>query len=466
MRFNRKALARILMIAPPILFVLYITHSISVIRGLLSESSSFHLDYANNLIQDYLEMSLALDLRELESCLERNREGCKRAKWLTVEPEPNSNQTPFTEVAAGEERLAVYLRKEALSRILENYFSTKPGLKGLLTSRYHEPVYWIQILDADKQVVYRSGPDPDKEADHQVYAMDRTLKGYVLDIVYSSFGPKQLYSVARTRINFGLIFLLFVMALSSLLLATRALRQKILLARQKTFFVTTVSHEFKTPLAIMKLAAETLSAKRYKTEEDEQRFHRMITTEINRLDLLVHKILSFNKIEMGQIQFHPQRQDLKDILRPSLEAFQMQAKSEGIQLEVDLTESPCPIEGDPGLIRHAFDNICDNAFKYNGDGKRIDIDCSREAQKILVRVRDFGVGIKPEELPHITKSFYRIDDPKTRGIRGSGLGLSISNHIFSRSGAKLSVASIYGEGTTFTICFPVCEADNPAMDAV
>ncbi|CAM2006971.1 sensor histidine kinase [Acanthopleuribacter pedis] len=448
---QQQWIIKFLMFAPPILFILYAGHSLTLIRGLLSKSSSFHLDYANNLIQDYLEMSLAIDLNKLEACISEGRLKCPPGKWTTLE----GGGDPLTFVQYGNKQYPVYLREEVLPEVLENYFNTKPGLKGLLTSRYHEPVYWIQILDENKEVVYRSGPQPDPEAAHQVYAMSRTLKKYSIDIVYRSFGPKQLYSVARTRINFAAGFLLFIMAVFSLMLITRAIRQKILLARQKTFFVTTISHEFKTPLAIIRLAAETLAAGRTKTKEDEKKFHNMISAEINRLDHLVHKVLSFNKIELGQISYNAQPIDLRDIVTTTCDAFQMQAESEGFTFEVAITNEPCPILGDPGLIRHAIDNICDNAFKYSGDNKYVAVTLERRGDQIRLAIRDRGIGIPANELPHITKSFYRVEDQKAGGIRGSGLGLSISSHILNHAKARLDVDSTHGEGTTFTLMFPV-----------
>ncbi len=448
---QQQWLIKFLMFAPPILFILYSGHSIALIRGLLSKSSSFHLDYANNLIQDYLEMSLAIDLNKLEACISEGRQKCPPGKWTTL----GGSGDPLTFVQYGNKQYPVYLREEALAEVLSDYFSTKPGLKGLLTSRYHEPVYWIQILDPEKQVVYRSGPQPEPGADHQVYEMSRTLKHYSLDIVYRSFGPKQLYSVAKRRINFAAGFLLFFMAVFSLILITRAIRQKILLARQKTFFVTTVSHEFKTPLAIIRLAAETLAAGRTKTKEDEQKFHRMISSEINRLDHLVHKVLSFNKIELGQISYNAVPLDLRTIVQTSCDAFAMQAESEGFTFEVAIGEEPCPILGDAGLIRHAIDNICDNAFKYSGDNKFVAVSLTRAGDKIELTIRDRGIGIPADELPHITKSFYRVEDQKAGGIRGSGLGLSISRHILNHAKARMDIDSVHGEGTTFTLTFAV-----------
>ena len=441
-----------LIIVPPILFLVYVGHSFTVIRELLSESADLHLDYANNLVQEYFDSELRLQIQRLRHCPKQPPENCPDTDWVTFE----SNGEAITPPAPGPDGRPreIYLDKAHISQSIDRFVAAKQGLNGLIASRYHEPVYWFQILDSNGQTIYRSGPELSSAKGRHTYSMGDALPGYHLEIVYNSFGAQQLYSVARQRINFALIFLLFVMAILSLVLFTRLIRQKIQLAKQKTFFVTTVSHEFKTPLAIMKLASETLAAKRYGSEEEANRFLRMISNEINHLNHLVHKILSFSKIEMGQIQFHMQRIDLLELLENSREVYSIRAESEGVKLVWTMPDQPCLIEGDGDLIRHAVDNVLDNAFKYRGESDLIEVLCELEPHHINLSIRDEGLGIAKEEQHHIFKSFYRASDASTAGIRGSGLGLAVSRYILQRCRAKLSLVSEPGEGSTFTILFP------------
>ena len=447
---NKKNISFFLMVLPPVLFVLYAAQSIVTIRSLLSKSSSFHLDYANDLIQEFLRLDMALDLERLERCLVEDRKPCSESRWFFEPSQHRVFETPHLNAF-----LSVPLETESLHDNLDAFFNESQGLSALFQLRYGEPVYWFQILDSQGQSIYQSAPEYSPKAESKSYPMDRALKGYVIEIVYNSFGPKQLYSVARTKINFALIFFLFILAIISGVLFTRSIRQKLNLAKQKTFFVSTVSHEFKTPLAIMRLAAETLQSKRFRSKQDETKFQRILLNEMNRLDLLVQKILSFNKIEMGQVLFHHDKTDLKIILKTSLEAFQVQALADHVALEVDLCEEDCPIYGDPGLLRHAIDNILDNAFKYRGSSTRIQVSCRRIGQEAKLSVTDFGIGIAPEELPHIRKSFYRIHDPLLQGVRGSGLGLAISSFILKHSNATLTVTSELRKGSCFTLSFPL-----------
>jgi len=449
-RYGKRALIWL----PPLLFVIYGIHSLGAIRSLLSQSASFHMEYADNLIEDYLELEIALETAQLDACLSRGT-SCGDTPLLSLRPDG----PPIAH--AGPDETPVYLKRNALAEALPLFFSKKKGLSELFSERFHEPVYWFRVLDGLGREIYRSNdgpaPAPIGAENRAAYPMTRTLPGYTLDIVYNSFGAKQLYSVAANRINFGLAFFLFLTAVFSFVFITYTIRQKLVLAKQKSFFVSTVSHELKTPLAIMKLAVETLAAKRFRDVAHEKRFLGMLENEINRLSQITHKILSFNKIEMRQIRFHEQDLDLRRVVEPSLDIFATRARVDSIELAVTQPDHPVPIRGDADLIRQAFDNILDNAFKYRGTSDRIEVTLSTAGDKAVLAVTDHGVGIPREELPHLKKSFYRVDDPKLQGIRGSGLGLAISHYILSRSRAELVIASKPGEGSTFSIHFPLIE---------
>ena len=449
--WNKRNLTRFMIVVPPILFILYSVHSLGVIRGLLADSTKFHISFANDLIQEYLAMGIALDLSQLKHDPDMNG-----LDWVSTVGEGE----PLTMVDTHHDgQRPVYLKHQDIGEVLSDYFHSKAGPSAMFSERrFHEPVYWFRILAPGGREVYSSGPMPTNIFSAQVFDMDKSLVGYEVEVVYNSFGAKQLYSVSRSKINFGLIFFLFLMAILSIFLFTRSIRQKILLAKQKSFFVSTVSHEFKTPLAIMKVAAETLEGKRYKTEEEEKRFLGMMNNEINRLNHLVQKILEYNKIEMGQMQFQTQDIDMRRILEPSLTVFQTKAQMEKVDLITEICDDDCPVKGDAGLLRHAIDNIIDNAFKYRGKSDRIEVSCDCDDRIVTLKVRDYGVGIPVDELPNISKSFYRVDDDKTRGIRGSGLGLAITTYILKHAGGSLDIESAVGEGSTFTIILPVARS--------
>lgn len=439
------------MILPPILFVAYIVHSANVLRGLMTESSSFHVRFANDLIQDYLAMELALDHDKLVTCtLERGADACLKGHWLERVELATKQPVVFDDVYG---KFALDL--DSLGRNIGQFLDARAGVAALVQPRpNHEPVYWFRILGPDTQEVFRSHIMPSRWVAREVFVMDRSLTGCKLEVIYSSFGSKQLYSVAKNRLNFGLLLLLGIMALLSVFLMTRAVRQKLALAKQKTFFVSTVSHEFKTPLAIIRLAAETIDGKRYRNEQERQTFHQMMVREVNRLDLLVKKVLSFNKMEMGRFAIELSRVDLAQAVRQSADVFQLQAESEHVSLLVTVPDEPCWVQGDIDALRLGIDNLVDNALKYRGDSKEIKLTLEDGGETWDLSVQDRGIGMTDEQRHMVWRSFYRADDPKVHAIRGSGLGLAISHYVFSQARAKLDIQSAPGIGTTVRVSLP------------
>lgn len=456
---GRTLLRRTLMILPPILFLAYTAHSVNVLRELMLASSSFHLRFANDLVQDYLAMELALDRDHLIRCrLQHSSEDprCFQGRWLNVQQASSPGDVPVFE----DGDTVFVLRTEVLGGNLAAFLESRHGLGALVERRAnHEPVYWFRILDPKGREVFRSHETPTKWVERQQFAMDRSLAQCQLDLVYSSFGPKQLYSVAKSRINLGVIIMLGILAIFSIILMTRSIRQKLLLARQRTFFVSTVSHEFKTPLAIIRLAAETLESQRYRSEDERMTFHQMMVREINRLDLLVKKVLSFNKMGTGYFSVNHDLLDLRGVIRQSVDVFSVQAESDQVELQLQMPDEPCWVLGDSEALRLGIDNLIDNAFKYRGDSRVIAVSLAEEAGDWVLRVNDQGIGMSASQARQAVKSFYRVDDPKVHAVRGSGLGLAISSYVFREVQAKLEIVSELGQGTTVTVRFP--KKDEP-----
>ncbi len=449
----RVFVRRTLMILPPILFLAYSVHSISILRSLMVASFGFHVKFANDLIQDYLEMELTADREGLIACQETNPDEstCLSGKWLDV-AKPGSLVEDNVYTRDG---YRFTLREEALRNNISEFLVTRKGLYALVEFRPdHQPVYWFRILGPNGEEVFRSHEAPSTWAARESFAMERSLAGCQLDVIYSSFGRKQLYSVAKRRLNWGMFLMLGTMAIFSVFLITRSIRQKILLARQKTFFVSTVSHEFKTPLAIIRLAAETLDEKRYHSEDERQTFHHMMIREINRLDLLVKKVLSFNKMETGHFSLNQSVMDLRAVVQQCVDVFQVQADADHITLEVELPDEACLVRGDTDALRLGIDNLVDNAFKYRGDSKAIVIRITDEADDWCLQVEDQGIGMTQEQSRQAIKSFFRADDPKVQAVRGSGLGLAISSYVFEQVHAKFEIRSQLGNGTCVLVRFP------------
>ena len=161
------------------------------------------------------------------------------------------------------------------------------------------------------------------------------------------------------------------------------------------------------------------------------------------------------------MEVHPRPCDFREVLEKSIEVFRLQAQSEGVELQVELQSVKMPILADPELLRQAIDNIIDNAFKYRGTHPQIQIRLNRQKDRYVLAIQDFGLGMESKEIKNIQKSFYRIPDPQTQGIRGSGLGLSIASAALVHAQGEIQIESEFRKGTTVTISLPINSEQEP-----
>jgi signal transduction histidine kinase len=449
--WRAKWLKMSLMVGPPLLFFAHLGLSMFQLRSLARASSLFHLEYVHQLFQEYLSLELHGELLRLDLA-----NGAQQSAWYL----PGDVHSPF--ISPGGRHYQ--LNRSALPDTLDAFVRRHQGLVRLIERRGdHDPVYWFRLIDPHGEILFQPFPEPGRWSARSVYPLTQSLGPFSLEIAYQSFGPRQLYAVARQKLNFGAILMLFCLMVLSLALATRTLRNRLVLARQKDFFVSAVSHEFKTPLAIIQVAAETLAGRRYEGAAQRERFFAMIANELARLERLVQKILQFNQMESGRVAVQLQVLDLAELLRKNLDTFRLQAQLEEVRLHCHQQPGAYPVLLDADQLRHVLDNVLDNAFKYRGHSKEIAVELSRQGSQALLQVRDEGLGIAPRELANLGRSYYRVADPQALGIRGTGLGLAIAFSAMKRLGGTMEIASTFRQGTTVTLRFPLhsTEEDPP-----
>ena len=130
-------------------------------------------------------------------------------------------------------------------------------------------------------------------------------------------------------------------------------------------------------------------------------------------------------------------------------------EQEGFTLNVDCQDEIPPVPVDPDALEQAILNMLTNAMKYSGESREIDLCLRSEDGHAIVAVTDRGMGIAPQELEHLTEKFYRIPTPENRHVPGTGLGLTLVDHMAKSHGGKLCVQSVVGEGSTFAIWLPL-----------
>jgi signal transduction histidine kinase len=240
-----------------------------------------------------------------------------------------------------------------------------------------------------------------------------------------------------------------------LTLTVRTVTQELELARMKSDFVSTVSHEFKSPLTSIRQLAEMLQTGRVPSEERRQRYYDVLLEQSERLSLLIDNILDFARMEEGRKQFQFETVEMGPLLEELVATVQQRVRHEEFTIRTQIDGSLPPIQADRAALTQAIANLLDNAIKYSGDAKEVRMRGYAEDQFLVIAVEDFGIGIRPEEVERVFDRFYRGGDELTRSVKGSGLGLTLVKQIIEAHGGTVHVESTPGRGSTFSIRLPI-----------
>lgn len=235
------------------------------------------------------------------------------------------------------------------------------------------------------------------------------------------------------------------------------------LRRRQQNFLAAVSHEFKSPLASMRLAAETLLMR--SKEPDTQRLGGRILEDGERLLRMIENLLDTAKLEEGRETVVSQRVDVGRAVTATVAEFEERASLHDITIETRVDEG-LELSVDPAALDSILRNLLDNAVKAcaAGNGRSIVVTAQRESRGATLSIADDGIGFPPEEAAMIFEKFYRLGDELRRSTPGTGLGLYIVKRLVERSGAKIQSASAgIDAGATVTITFPeAAVTDRPA----
>lgn len=217
-------------------------------------------------------------------------------------------------------------------------------------------------------------------------------------------------------------------------------------------FLSSVSHELRTPLTAINGWAETLQSGELRNPEDVRKGMEIIVSEARRLTNMVEELLEFSRMSDGRFTLSVEPLDLKAELEDAVYTYREFFRRDGIKLAYsEGGEEMLPITGDPERLRQVFCNLLDNASKHGGSGKRIDVALAAEGEQAVIRIRDYGPGVPPEELPFIKNKFYKGSSK----ARGSGIGLAVCDEIIARHKGTLDIGNAEGGGCLVTIRLPV-----------
>jgi len=280
-----------------------------------------------------------------------------------------------------------------------------------------------------------------------------------LVLMQTGSGSSGMGDIAEARrrhrgITGGLVAVLVL----GLLATIRGVARERELARLKSDFVSTVSHELKTPLTSIRMFAEMLQqGVAGEDREREAHYQGIIVKESERLGLLIANLLDYSQIERGSRKYTDEKQLAVAIVREASQTFARFREGEGQELVevVDANAEDCSIHVDRNVMVQCVLNLLSNAAKYGGDGA-IELRLQRDAKTgvVALSVRDHGPGISTSEQERIFREFYRAPEAIKSAIEGTGLGLALVKRHVEAQGGSVNVHSIPGQGATFTIRLP------------
>jgi signal transduction histidine kinase len=291
------------------------------------------------------------------------------------------------------------------------------------------------------------------------------------EIAAYSLNPARLHQSIRTlKMTLGLLIavLLTAIGVGSWLIVTDLNRQ-LSLARQKTDFVSNVSHELKTPLTSIRMFSELLSEGRVTDPSKTRAYLGIITAETARLTRLINNVLDFNRLERGEKKYHFAETDISQLARETLESYRPQLEANGFKVECLLPEGPLMVSGDRDALAQVLLNLISNAEKYSGKDKEISVrfeikdgfEANLSLQRVEILVLDRGGGVPPGCEDKIFDQFYRANDSLANGVQGSGLGLTLARQIAQAHGGAITYQPRNGGGSCFRLCLPLAMQNKP-----
>ena len=230
----------------------------------------------------------------------------------------------------------------------------------------------------------------------------------------------------------------------------RAASREFAAARLQSDFVAAVSHEFRTPLTSLRQFTDMLRDHKNLSDQRREVCYEAQARSAARLSRLVESLLDFGRMEGGARVYHLETIDANELVRRVVEEFSREASSSDFRFNL-ATRDAMEVEADEEALGRALWNLLDNAVKYSGKGREIEVSVRRVGPEVRIAVRDQGLGIREQERAFIFRKFRRGEEAARLGIKGTGIGLTMVKHIMKAHHGSVEVQSELGKGSTFTL---------------
>ena len=232
------------------------------------------------------------------------------------------------------------------------------------------------------------------------------------------------------------------------------------LNRAKSLFVSSVSHDLKTPLTSIRLYAEMMAGDT--DNEKHQRFLKIIEGESERLARLIDQVLTFSRIERGVMEYRPSTTNLNAAIEDVLEIMSYQFHMVKAEVTSELRAAVPDVTVDADALKNALMNLLSNAVKYANGTPWIRVSTLVQGTIVEIRVEDHGIGIAQEHIVRLHEPYMRVDQTGSTGVAGTGIGLATVRHFLDGHNGQLHIESVEGEGTTVTMTLPIARSDTPS----
>jgi signal transduction histidine kinase len=266
-------------------------------------------------------------------------------------------------------------------------------------------------------------------------------------------GPGAL-DIRRNFYFWTILTLIVVLAFGAFLLA-RTIGHEMEVLKVKSDFVSSVSHEFKTPLTSIKALMERLVDGKVLDAAKMSQYFSIIAQNTDRLSGLVDNLLDFSRIEEGKKEYIFSDTDLVRIVTDQVRAFQKEQAPTGPDIRLEISGEIPILRADADALSRALANLLSNAVKFTPSGKAICVGLGSDGTKIVLEVDDEGMGIPQDELGRIFEKFFQGKNARVQSVRGTGLGLTLVKHIVEAHGGRILAESQLNEGSKFSMIFPI-----------
>lgn len=372
----------------------------------------------------------------------------------------------FSDFAAEQPYLVAYiLLSEGEEYIVKSALGLEINLEALATRLFPQIVnrknfpgdVTIAVLDQNNNLIMGDAEKITGKAAVLLPLRD-PLDFWQLGIFPTSENPLMRKSNVDLYLKLLGIFLLLLVIVLGAGIMIYNIRKQQQLSLQKTTFISSISHELKTPLTSIKMFVEFLSKNPKMHEDPEtQKYLKIIHSESERLNRLVDNVLDYSRIERGVKNYQFEYEESTAVIRSVVDAFNYHAETHGVKIELDLQDPLPEVYMDRYAVSQALINLLSNAIKFSISKKPVSVIARENGEFLNIQVQDRGIGIEPKHLDHIFDDYYRVEENEAANVAGTGLGLSLVKHIAEAHGGSISVESIYGKGSTFTLKLPLGE---------